>query len=292
MTAMTATSATSATTFTIETVGKVAHLQLNRPDAYNSMTREFWSELPQAVRALDATGETRALVISSTGKHFCAGMDLGVFSGGVGAPADGAGASKEEGRVRARLRETVLALQDSFTALETARFPVLAAIQGGCIGGAVDMVSACDLRFASSDAFFCVQEINIGMTADVGTLQRLPKIIPDGIAREMAYRGNRVPAARAAEIGLVNEVFDTHEALVDGTLAIAQEIASKSPLAIWGTKEMATYTRDHSVADSLRHMAAWQSGMFQPADMMETFVAKSEGRDPEFDDLLPHGTGL
>ncbi|MCU1372081.1 MAG: Enoyl-CoA hydratase [Ilumatobacteraceae bacterium] len=281
----------TATTFEIETADGVSHLRLNRPDTYNSMTREFWSELPEAVRALDATGSTRALVISSTGKHFCAGMDLGVFTGGAGG-ADSGGGSKEAGRLRAQLRETVLALQGSFTALEEARFPVLAAIQGGCIGGAVDMVSACDLRFASTDAFFCVQEINLGMTADVGTLQRLPKIIPDGIAREMAYRGQRVPAARAREIGLVNDVFDSHEALVDATLAVAREIAGKSPLAIWGTKEMATYTRDHSVADSLKHMAAWQSGMFQPADMMETFVAKSEGREPRFDDLLPHGTGL
>ncbi len=281
----------TATTFEIETIGKVAHLRLNRPDAYNSMTREFWSELPEAVRALDAAGSTRALVISSTGKHFCAGMDLGVFTGGA-AGDGGADSSKEAGRLRAQLRETVLALQGTFTALEAARFPVIAAIQGGCIGGAVDMVSACDLRYATADAFFCVQEINLGMTADVGTLQRLPKIIPDGIAREWAYRGHRVPAARAAEVGLVNEVFATHEALLEGTLAIAQEIASKSPLAIWGTKEMATYTRDHSVADSLKHMAAWQSGMFQPADMMETFVAKTEGREPAFDDLLPHGTGL
>jgi enoyl-CoA hydratase len=279
------------TTFEIETIGKVAHLRLNRPDAYNSMTREFWSELPEAVRALDAEGATRALVISSVGKHFCAGMDLGVFTGG--APGGGGeGASKEAGRLRAQLRETVLALQGTFTALEEARFPVIAAIQGGCIGGAVDMVSACDMRYATENAFFCVQEINLGMTADVGTLQRLPKIIPDGIAREWAYRGHRVPAARAAEVGLVNEVFATQDAMLEGVLAIAQEIASKSPLAIWGTKEMATYTRDHSVADSLKHMAAWQSGMFQPADMMETFVAKSEGRDPAFDDLLPPGTGL
>ncbi|HWJ97711.1 MAG TPA: crotonase/enoyl-CoA hydratase family protein [Acidimicrobiales bacterium] len=279
----------TATTFEIETLGNVAHLRLNRPDAYNSMTREFWSELPGAVRELDASGSVRALVISSTGKHFCAGMDLGVFTGG--APGN-EGGSTEIGRVRAQLRETVLALQGTFTALEEARFPVIAAIQGGCIGGAVDMVSACDLRYATADAFFCVQEINLGMTADVGTLQRLPKIIPDGIAREWAYRGHRVPATRAAEVGLVNEVFDTQEALLDGVLAIAQEIAGKSPLAIWGTKEMATYTRDHSVADSLKHMAAWQSGMFQPADMMETFVAKGEGREPVFDDLLPHGTGL
>jgi len=284
---------TDYTCFDVEMEGKVAHLRFNRADSYNSMTREFWDEVPAAIRELDSTGEVRAIVISSTGKHFSAGMDLGVFTGGGGSGADRSDAgSTEAGRVRAMLRQTVLHLQSGFTAIEEARMPVLAAIQGGCIGGAVDMVSACDMRFASADAFFCVQEINLGMTADVGTLQRLPKIIPDGIAREWAYRGHRVPAARAAEVGLVNEVFDDHESLVAGTLEIAQEIASKSPLAIWGTKEMVTYTRDHPVADSLKHMAAWQSGMFQPADMMETFVAKSEGREPSFDDLLPHGTGL
>ncbi len=278
----------SATCFDIETSGGVAHLRLNRPDAYNSMIKAFWSELPEAVRALD-DGSTRALVISSTGKHFCAGMDLAVFTGGSDAMGSG---EQEIGRVRARLRESVLHLQDSFSALEQARFPVIAAIQGGCIGGAVDMVSACDLRYASADAFFCVQEINIGMTADVGTLQRLPKIIPDGIARELAYRGHRMPADRAREVGLVNDVFATHDELVEGALAVAAEIASKSPLAIWGTKEMVLYTRDHPVGDSLKQIAAWQSGMFQPADMLETFVAKSEGRDPVFPDLLPHGTGL
>jgi enoyl-CoA hydratase len=229
--------------FDIDVLGHVAHLRLNRPEAYNSMTREFWSELPDAVRDLDADGTCRALVISSTGKHFCAGMDLGVFTGGSDAIGDG---TTEIGRVRARLRETVLHLQDSFTALEQARFPVIAAIQGGCIGGAVDMVSACDMRYATDDAFFCVQEINLGMTADVGTLQRLPKIIPDGIAREMAYRGNRVPAARAKRSGLVNDVFPTHDELLDHVLGIAEEIASKSPLAIWGTKQMVTYARDHS----------------------------------------------
>lgn len=281
----------TATTFEIDKVGKVAHLRFNRPDELNTMTREFWTELPEAVRELDRDGTVRALVVSSTGKHFSAGMDLGVFAGGSGA-LGGEGSITEEGRVRARLRQTVLLVQDTMTAFEEVRFPVLAAIQGGCIGGAVDMVTACDMRYASSEAFFCVQEINIGMTADVGTLQRLPKIIPEGIAREMAYRGTRMPAARAYEVGLVNEVFDDHDSLVTGTLAIAEEIASKSPLAIWGTKEMVNYARDHSVADSLRHMAAWQSGMFQPGDMVETFVAKGEGRDPSFPDLLPNSRGL
>ena len=268
----------------------VAHLQLTRPDAYNSMVPSFWTDLPKIVGELDAAGTARAIVISSTGKHFCAGMDLSVFTGGggIGEPPE----VSESGRKRAYLWMMVQHLQESFTSLERARMPVLAAIQGGCIGGAVDMVTAADMRYCSADAFFCVQEINIGMTADVGTLQRLPKLIPEGIARELAYTGDRMPAQRALECGLVNQVFDDHGSLVEGTLEIAARIAAKSPLAIWGTKEMIGFTREHSVADSLKYMAGWQSGMFQPADMMETFVAKGEGRDPQFDDLLPHGTGL
>ena len=190
------------------------------------------------------------------------------------------------GRIRARLRQTALMLQESFSAFEKARMPVLAAIQGGCIGGAVDMVTAADMRYCSADAFFVIQEINIGMTADVGTLQRLPKLIPDGVAREMAYTGRRMTARRALEVGLVNEVFDTHEELLAGVLQIATEIASKSPLAVWGSKEMLTYARDHSVADSLNHIATWQTGMFQPSDMIESFTAKAEGRDPNYPDLL------
>ena len=261
----------------------VAHLQLKRPDVYNTMIPSFWTELPAIVADIDRGAGARVIVISSTGKHFCAGMDLSVFtgSGGLG----GSGGSKEEGRRKSFLWMMVQQLQDSFTALEQARMPVLAAVQGGCIGGAVDMVSAADMRYCSADAFFCVQEINIGMTADVGTLQRLPKIIPEGIARELAYTGDKMTAERALACGLVNQVFDDHEQLVDGTLEIAARIAGHSPLAIWGTKEAINYTRDHSVADSLRHIAGWQSGMFVGTDMMEAFAAKSEGRDPVYDDL-------
>ena len=178
-------------------------------------------------------------------------------------------------------------LQGSFTTLERARVPVIAAIQGGGIGGAADMGTACDLRYCPADAFFCVQEINIGMTADVGTLQRLPKLIPEGVAREMAYRGHRLGAERAFQVGLVQEVFEDHEALLAGVAAIAAEIAAKSPLAIHGTKQMLNYSRDHSVEDGLNYIAAWQTGMFQPADMLESFAAKGERRAPVFDDLLP-----
>jgi enoyl-CoA hydratase len=269
--------------FEVTIANKVAHIQLKRPDAFNSMIASFWTELPQIVREIDASASARAIVISSTGKHFSAGMDLEVFSGGSSLSV-GPGVT-EEGRKRAYMWMMVQHLQDSFTALEQARIPVLCAIQGGCIGGAIDMVSAADMRYCSADAFFCVMEINIGMTADVGTLQRLPKIIPEGIARELAYTGDRMPAQRALECGLVNQVFEDHDSLVEGVLEIAGRIATRSPLAIWGTKEMINYTRDHSVADGLRYIAGWQSGMFQPADMFEEFAAKGEKRAPIFEEL-------
>jgi enoyl-CoA hydratase len=149
------------------------------------------------------------------------------------------------------------------------------------------MVSACDMRYATADAFFCIQEINIGMTADVGTLQRLPKIVPEGVVRELAYTGRRMSAARAREVGLVNEVYPDQAAMLDGVLQIADEIAQKSPLAIWGSKEMINYARDHSVADSLNYIATWQTGMFQAGDMMESFAARTEKRAPRFQDLQP-----
>ena len=271
------------TCFEIELKDKVAHLRLSRPEQLNTMNRAFWSELPAAVRQLDAEGTARALVISSTGKHFTAGMDLSVFQGQGVAPV----ATKEVGRLREMMRRTVLELQDSFNALEEVRMPVIAAIQGGCIGGGVDMVCAADMRYCTEDAFFCIAEINIGMTADVGTLQRLPHLIPQGVVRELAYTGRRLSAARALALGLVNEVFPNHDALVAGVLAVASEIAARSPLAVHGSKEMLNYARDHSVADSLKYMAAWQSGMFQPADMFEAFTAKAQKREPVFEDLAP-----
>ena len=261
----------------------IAHIQLSRPESLNSMIPEFWTELPEIVRTLDDEGSARAVVLSSTGRHFTAGMDLSVFTS---SPLAG-DADAEVGRRRANLRREVRHLQETFSCLDRARMPVLAAIQGGCIGGGVDMISACDIRYCTRDAFFCIQEINIGMTADVGTFPRLPHLIPQGMVRELAYTGRRLPAERALQIGLVNAVYETQEEMLSSVMDTAREIAARSPLAVWGSKEMINYARDHSIEDGLDYIATWQTGMFQPGDMMESFAAKQEKREPRYPDLLP-----
>jgi enoyl-CoA hydratase len=274
------------TCFNVETKDKVAHIQLKRPEAFNTMTRPFWNELPAIVNEINDQGSARAIVISSTGKHFSAGMDLSVFTDGNGAAGEGAKA--ETGRVRANLRHDVRRLQNTFSCLDEARMPVIMAVQGGCIGGAVDMSTCADMRFATTDAFFVIQEINLAMTADVGTFPRLCHLLPQGLVRELAYAGRRLPAKRALELGFVNELFDSQEAMLKHVFALAHEIAQKSPLAVHGSKVMINYARDHSINDGLDYIATWQAGMFNPtADMMESFKAKQEKRDPVYADLLP-----
>ena len=256
----------------------IAHLRMCRPEKRNSMIRSFWRELPEIIRTIDDGGEARVVVISSTGPHFTAGMDLAVF-------AEGAGDDVAKVVRGVNTYDTIQVLQDTFSCLERCRVPVIAAVQGGCIGGGVDLVTACDMRYASADAFFCVQEINIGMTADVGTFPRLAKIIPEGVAREMAYTGRRLPADRAREIGLVNEVFADAERLIEGVMQVASEIAAKSPLAVYGSKRMLNYARDHSTADALDYIGVWNASMFQPAEMAEAFAAKREKRAGVFTPL-------
>ncbi len=274
--------------FEVEESRGIAHVRLSRGDKANSMIPAFWSELPAIVDEISDAGRARVIVLSAEGRHFCSGMDLSVFAGEAGLESE----SAEIGRRRANLRLSLLHLQRSFTALEEARMPVLAAIQGACVGGGVDLVSAADCRYATADAWFSIHEINIGMTADVGTLQRLPKLIPVGVAREYAYTGRRMPAERAHELGLVNEVFDDQDSMMDAVMETASEIASKSPLAIHGTKEAINYSRDHTVEDSLRHIALWQSGMFHPEDLEESFKANAEGRTPSYEDLGEVRRGL
>lgn len=273
----------SLTCFTLSTTDRVAHLVLNRPEALNTMHPTFWRELDTVLAHLHQGkegGGARALIISSTGKHFSAGMALETFGGAIAMDDQ-----SPEGR--AAIFDLLTDMQATFTRLENLRIPVIAAIHGGCIGGAVDMVTAACIRYATQDAFFCIQEINIGMVADVGTLQRLPKLIPMGLAKELAYTGRRLGAARAQAVGLVNEVFDTQEAMLAAALQCAQEIAAKPPVAIWGTKQAVHYARDHSVEDSLRQMGWLQGAIWSNRHVRESVTAMQQKRAGDFPALAP-----
>ena len=278
------------TCFNVETKDPVAHIRMIRPERANSMIPEFWDELPKIVGQLSEGNDARAIVLSAEGRHFCSGMDLSVFAGNndVSVQDNAAHISRQ----RANFRTTALHLQRTFSCLEESRLPVLSAIQGACIGGGIDMVSATDLRYATEDAFFCIQEINIGMTADVGTLQRMPKLVPEGVVRELAYTGRNMSASEAKERGFVNDIYEDQDAMDDAVLEIAQEIASKSPMAIWGTKQTLNYGRDHSVADGLEYIATWNAAMFDPDDMAEAFMAQTENRDAQFPDHRPTTRGI
>ncbi len=270
------------TCFTIEIADEIAHLRFSRPDKFNSFIPEFWTELPGAINDISENAKARVIVLSAEGKHFTAGMDISVFmSGALDAPPENREVAAEA------FRHHVNGLQHTFSALENARQPVLAAIQGGAVGAGVDLVTACDCRYASAEAFFCVQETAIGMTADVGTFPRLAKVVPEGWARQMAYTAERVPAVKAKEIGLVNEVFDTPEMLLEGVMEIAGKIAAHSPLAITGCKQMINYARDHSTADTLDYIGLWNAAMLRTEDIKESYIAKSEKRDPSFAALSP-----
>ena len=270
--------------FTLTQEGGVAHVQLNHPERMNSMTAGFWAEIPRVFRELDEAGGTRAAVLSSTGKHFSAGMDLSVFQ-----PSDKGGHALGTASVldRERFRQQLRKLQESFNAIANARFPVIAAVQGGCIGGAVDMATACCLRYVTRDAFFCIQEINLGMMADVGTMNRMPCQLPEAVMRELAYTGDRLGAERAERLGFVNGVFESHEALLEGALAVARKIATKAPLAVAASKEMISYARDHSVAESFAYLNALQPGIFSPDDIARAVIAQKAGGAAAFDDLPP-----
>ena len=269
------------TCFTLTVTDHVAHLVLNRPEALNTMHPTFWRELDEALAHLHQGGSgARALVISSTGKHFSAGMALETFGGAITMDDQ-----SPEGR--AAIFDLLTDMQATFSRIEELRIPVIAAIHGGCIGGALDMVAAACIRYATRDAFFCIQEINIGMVADVGSLQRLPKLMPLGLLNELAYTGRRLPAERALECGLVTQLFDSHETLVAGALACANEIATKPPVAVWGTKQAVRYARDHGVHDSLRQMGWLQGAIWSNRHVGEAVSAMQAKRAGDFPALAP-----
>lgn len=264
--------------FRVEVADKIAQVVINRPEKINAMNADFWTEIIQIFRWIDATDEIRVVVISGAGKHFSSGIDLMLLA------QLGSQLGKDVGRNADLLRRKILELQASFTAIEQCRKPVLAAIQGYCLGGAIDLIAACDMRYASLDAQFAIKEIDIGMAADVGTLQRLPRIIGDGIMRELAFTGRTLDAEEARSIGLVNRVFADQPSLLEGVLEIARTIAAKSPIAVRGTKEMLRYMRDHRVDDGLQYIATWNAAMLQSADLRVAMTAQMNKQQPEFAD--------
>ena len=266
------------TCFSLTVTDHIAHLALNKPEALNTMHATFWRELDAVLTQLHKGVDARVLVISSTGKHFSAGMALDTFSG------EGL-MDEQTPEGRAAIYDKLQDIQSTFTQLETLRIPVIAAIQGGCIGGAVDLVTACCIRYATAEAFFCIQEINIGLVADVGTLQRLPKLIPLGVVKELAYTGRRLSAQKALGYGLVNEVFDSHNAMLAAALQCAKEIASKPPVAIWGTKQVIHYARDHSVDDALKQMGWVQGAIWSNAHVGEAVSAMKQKRPATYPPL-------
>ncbi|MEO1653898.1 MAG: crotonase/enoyl-CoA hydratase family protein [Bacteroidota bacterium] len=259
---------------------QIAHLRMNNPSKANAMSKEFWEEMRIVMPALDENPEVRVVVISGEGKHFTAGIDLQMFAG-MGQEFQN---PEYPGRLREQFRRDVLKMQDSFTAIERCRKPVLAAIQGACVGAGIDMITACDMRYCTQDAYFSIKEIDIGMVADVGTLQRLPKIIAEGVARELAYTGRTFYGKEAKEIHLINQHFEHKDLMMEEVFKIAETIAAKSPLSIRGTKEIINYTRDHSVADSLNYIATWNAAMLYSKDIQEAMMANMMKKKPEFAD--------
>jgi enoyl-CoA hydratase len=266
--------------FKVHTISGVSVIEMNRPEALNAMNVAFWVELPEIIKSLDAAGKTRVAILQGAGRLFSAGMDVSMFS-------KESALTTESVLERERFRLQLVALQRSFEAIAQARFPVIAAIHGACIGGAVDLVTSCCLRYATQDAYFCIEEINIGMMADVGTLQRMPKQLPDAIVRELAYTGDRLFAERAERLGFVNGLFADKAALDAGVMAVALKIASKAPIAIAATKQMVSYARDHSVAESFAMLNALQPSVFSAADIQAAMVARGQKQVAKFADLAP-----
>ncbi|MCE7039983.1 crotonase/enoyl-CoA hydratase family protein [Dyadobacter sp. CY312] len=256
----------------------IAVVKFNRPEKANALNDEVFEDMHHAFVALDMDDTVRVIILMAEGKHFCSGIDLSILQN-ISQTNQACGARKSE-----NLRKQILNLQASISAIENCSKPVITAVSGGCIGAGLDVISACDMRYASEDAFFCIKEIDMGIVADLGTLQRLPRLIPEGLVRELAFTGRNVLPAEAEKIGLVNRYFQGRNELNEAVHAIAADIASKSPVSVRGTKHILNYSRDHSVSEGLNYIATWNAAMLLSEDLTEVFTAKQEKRNPEFRD--------
>jgi enoyl-CoA hydratase len=276
---------------TVERDGHVATVWLDRPEARNAMGPAFWADLPRVMEEVGEDRDVRAVVIAAKGPHFSVGLDLKAMAGlltGAEEPspegdATGAAGSRTSAAARAAAaRPAVLRMQRSVTSVAECPKPVIAAVHGYCIGGGVDLVAACDIRVASADALFSVRETKMAIVADLGSLQRLPRIIGKGHVAELAYTGKDITAERAAAIGLVNEVLPDAEAAHKAAVVLGAEIAANSPLVVQGTKAVLTACEDKTVAEGLDYVATWNSGFLQSDDLVEAMTAFMEKRPPEF----------
>lgn len=268
--------------FEVRRDGAMAEIILNRPNQANSLVESFWIEFPEAIRELDRDGKVRVAILRGEGRHFCSGIDVSLLERFV----DG-NEGAEIGRFRANLRLMLLRMHEAMSAMEQARFATIAVLQGACIGGALDLVSACDLRVATADAYFCIQEIDMGMVADLGVLQRLSALVPAAIARELAFTGRRFRADEAARLGFLNRVAPDIATALDVARELATEISTKSPLAICGTKEILNDFDRRRIEDGLRYIAAWNSGMFMPEDVQASVAAARRKQPATYRDLMP-----
>jgi enoyl-CoA hydratase len=267
---------------TLEAEGHVATLWLDRPEKRNAMGPAFWSDLPVAMASIASDPELRAVVIAARGPHFSVGLDLVAMAGLLG-PGGQSGGTPSSTAARARsARAEIARLQASVTAVAECPLPVIAAVHGYCIGGGVDLVAACDIRLASADAIFSVREAKVAIVADIGSLQRLPHIIGKGHVAELAYTGKDISAARAAEIGLVNQVSPDADGVLVAARTLAAEIAANSPLAVQGTKAVLAASEGRSVDEGLDYVATWNASQLASDDLVEAMAAFVEKRPAVF----------
>ena len=266
-------------TLLVEIAEGVATVSINRPDKANALNQTAWDELKACFEQFSDMPEVRVIVLKGEGKHFCSGIDLALLMGMQKEVDD-----KCEGRKREKMRKVVLRLQAPINAIEACEKPVIAAIHGGCIGGGLDIVAACDMRYCTDDAKFSIKEIDMGLTADLGSLQRLPRLIGDGMVRELAFTGRYVTGQEAASIRLVNQTYESRDVLYERVQKLAAQIAAKSPLVVRGTKEMLNYAKDHTTQDGLNYIATWNAAMILSEDLATAIQASMTKQKPVFRD--------
>ncbi|GMH27403.1 hypothetical protein Nepgr_029246 [Nepenthes gracilis] len=258
----------------------VFYVYLNRPSHRNALSRDFFTEFPKALASLDQNPNASVIVLAGVGDHFCSGIDIRTLTS-----TSEESQSSDRGRQSERLRREIKFLQAAVTALEGCRKPVISIIHGACIGGGIDIVTACDVRYCTEDAFFSVKEVDLAITADLGTLQRLPSIIGYGNAVELALTGRRFSGSEAKQLGLVSRVFASKEAMEEGVRLVAEGIAAKSPLAVIGTKAILLKSRDLTLDQGLDFVATWNSSMLLSDDLKEAISSYIQKRKATFSKL-------